>query len=287
MSRQTPTSQPSGRSILAPLTFTIQRLAFGGLVLLTIIYLTHLGLTMARSVTFRLALPQALGKSVAYVQLSQGQLGLAGAGTLTGNPTPVVDVVPDMVLNSLGLLAASLLLAVIMGITLGLLAARSRRTNRATLIIVLSIVGISVPSFFAAPLLQLAMIQWTKFFGSPLLPLGGFGWDTRIILPALVLAARPTAQISRVTFVALSEIMGQDFIRVAATSKGLRPYPILLRHISPNVAIPILTTVGLSLRFSLSRLPVVEFFFGWTGLGFGLLKAIAGRDDNLTVALIR
>ncbi len=283
--RRSPT-QPLNWSILTTVTFVGQRLVFGGLVLLAIIYLTHLGLTMARGVTVGVGLSAAFSKSLAYVSnLLQGELGLAGAGSLTGNPTPIVAVVPNLVLNSLGLLAGSLLFAVILGVSLGFLAAQSRRSNRSTLIIMLSIVGISMPSFFVAPLLQLVMIQWTKYFGTPLLPLGGFGWDARLILPALVLAARPTAQISRVTFVTLSEVMNQDFIRVA-DSKGLRFYAILLRHIFPNAAIPILTTIGLSLRFSLSSLPVVEFFFGWPGIGFALLKAVAGQDDNLTVALI-
>jgi ABC-type dipeptide/oligopeptide/nickel transport system permease component len=143
----------------------------------------------------------------------------------------------------------------------------------------------SLPSFVAAPLLQIMLVQYTRYFGEPLLPLGGFGWDKRIILPALVLAARPIAQITRVTFVSLTEVTGQDFIRVAY-SKGLRPHAVLARHISPNIIIPILTMVSLSLRYSLSSLPVVEFFFGWPGVGLTLLKSIAQQDYNLTVALV-
>jgi peptide/nickel transport system permease protein len=142
-----------------------------------------------------------------------------------------------------------------------------------------------VPSFFAALLLQLAMIRWAQAFGRPLVPIGGFGWNERIILPVLVLSARPVAQIARVTFVSLSEALEQDFVRTAH-SKGLTPRQVMNRHVIRNAAIPILTTVSTSLRFSLSSLPVVEFFFGWPGLGFTLLKAISRQDDNLTVALV-
>lgn len=71
-----------------------------------------------------------------------------------------------------------------------------------------------------------------------------------------------------------------------ARSKGLWPRQVMSRHVIRNAAIPVLTTVGTSLRFSLSSLPVVEFFFGWAGLGFTLLKAISRQDDNLTVALV-
>lgn len=104
-------------------------------------------------------------------------------------------------------------------------------------------------------------------------------------MPALVLATRPIAQIARVTFVSVSDVLAQDYVRTAR-SKGLREMAVMLHHVIRNAAIPILTTVGLSLRFSLSSLPVVEFFFGWPGVGFTLLKAISRQDDNLAVALV-
>lgn len=275
-----------GSAWLRLVTLFGQRLAFGGLVLLAIIYLSYLGLDMARGAAWGEAAGLAFSKSFAYLgHLLQGYLGLTAAGTITGNPAPVASVMPQLVLNSLGLLLVSLLVASLLGVGLGLLAAQRRRSNWSVAIIIASMIGISVPSFFAAPLLQLLMVQWTRTFGEPLLPLGGFGWDKRLILPALVLAARPAAQITRMTMVSLSEVLGQDFIRVAQ-GKGLRGYLILWRHELPNIAIPVLTTVGLSLRFSLSSLPVVEFFFGWPGLGRTLLQAIALRDDNLTVALV-
>ncbi|MCB0155848.1 MAG: ABC transporter permease subunit, partial [Anaerolineae bacterium] len=251
-----------GSAWLGLVTLFGQRLAFGGLVLLAIIYLSYLGLDMARGAAFGEAAGLAFSKSFAYLgHLLQGDLGLTAAGTITGNPAPVASVMPQLVLNSLGLLLVSLLVAGLLGVGLGLLAAQRRRSNWSVAIIIASMIGISVPSFFAAPLLQLLMVQWTRTFGEPLLPLGGFGWDKRLILPALVLAARPAAQITRMTLVSLSEVLGQDFIRVAQ-GKGLRGYLILWRHELPNIAIPVLTTVGLSLRFSLSSLPVVEFFFG-------------------------
>jgi peptide/nickel transport system permease protein len=114
---------------------------------------------------------------------------------------------------------------------------------------------------------------------------GGFGWDNHILLPALVLAARPVAQIARVTYITISEVLSKDYVRTAR-SKGLAPRRVMMRHVWRNAAIPIITTIGLSLRFSLSSLPVVEYFFGWPGAGFALLKAIAQQDDNLTVALL-
>jgi ABC-type dipeptide/oligopeptide/nickel transport system permease component len=265
---------------------TAQRLFFALLVLLALIYLTHLGLDMASGTPIGAAWPRALAKSSAYLTTGiQGDLGQTAAGTITGNPAPISEVLPTLLRNSLGLLAVSLLFATVAGVTLGLLASRFQGSNWSTLILSASVVGMSLPSFVAAPLLQIMLVEYTRYFGEPLLPLGGFGWDKRIILPALVLATRPIAQITRVTFVSLNEVTGQDFIRVAY-SKGLRPHSVLARHISPNIVIPVLTTVSLSLRYSLSSLPVVEFFFGWPGVGLTLLKSIAQQDYNLTVALI-
>ena len=100
----------------------------------------------------------------------------------------------------------------------------------------------------------------------------------------LVLAARPLAQITRVTYVTVEGILAQDYVRTAH-SKGLRSSQITLVHILRNAAVPILTTIGLSLRFALSSLPIVEYFFGWQGLGFTLLQSISNQDDHLTIVL--
>jgi len=262
------------------------RLAFGALVLMAIIFLSYLGLSMAQGVAFYPALGSSASKTLGYLgRLSRGELGLSRAGSVTQAPVTVAEVLPVVLFRSLGLLTVVLLVATFVGVVLGLLAAGRRRSNWSLAMLLASIVGVSVPSFFAALLLQLAAIQMTRILGHPILPVGGFGWDKHIILPALVLAARPIAQIARVTFVSVGEVLDQDYVRTAH-SKGLQARQVLIFHVIRNAAIPILTTVGLSLRFSLSSLPVVEFFFGWPGLGFTLLKAISRQDDNLTVALV-
>jgi peptide/nickel transport system permease protein len=273
-------------TVAALIAFLGQRLLFGLLVLVAISYLSYVGLDMAGGAPLRLAVARAARRTVVYLgRLLRGDLGTSTAGSITYTAVPVAEVVPDLLLKSLGLLAASLVVATVVGVMLGIWAAKRRHTGWSLVTLLVSIMGISVPSFFAALLLQLAAIRWTYAFGRPLLPVGGFGWDKRIILPALVLAARPIAQIARMTFVTVGDVLDQDFVRTAH-SKGLSASMTMRRHVIRNAAIPILTTIGVSLRFSLSSLPVVEFFFSWTGVGFTLLKAIARRDDNLTVALI-
>lgn len=281
------TPRPRWRETLAGIiAFAAQRLVFGALVLVAIIFLGYLGLGMAQGVAFYPALGRSASETIEYLgRLARGELGLSAAGSVTAVPVTVAEVVPDVLGKSLGLLAVALLIATLVGVPLGIWAAAHRRSGWSLATILVSIVGVSAPSFFAALLFQLAAIRLTRALGHPLLPVGGFGWDEHIILPALVLAARPIAQIARVTFVSVSDVLAQDYVRTAR-SKGLREMAVMLHHVIRNAAIPILTTVGLSLRFSLSSLPVVEFFFGWPGVGFTLLKAISRRDDNLAVALV-
>ena len=267
-------------------TLVIRRLAFGALVLLAVIFLSYLGLSMARGEDFSAALNTSALDTLEYVgRVARRDLGRSVAASVTQASVTIADVLPGMVKKSLGLLAASLALATAVAVPLGVWAATRRRSGWSLVTILVSIVGVSVPSFFAALLLQLGAIRLTRLLGHRVLPAGGFGWDRHIILPALVLAARPVAQIYRMTYVTLSDVLEQDYVRTAR-SKGLRELLVMGRHVLRNAAIPILTTIGMSLRFSLSSLPVVEFFFNWPGVGFTLLKSISKRDDNLTVALI-
>jgi ABC-type dipeptide/oligopeptide/nickel transport system permease component len=82
----------------------------------------------------------------------------------------------------------------------------------------------------------------------------------------------------------LSEAAHQDYVRTA-WAKGLPARQVWGEHVLPNAMVPILTALGVSLRFSLGSLPVVEYFFGWPGLGATLLDAIRMRHTNLVIIL--
>ncbi len=271
-------------SIISLGVFTLQRLAFGVVVILFIIFFSYLGLEMASGTPFAPAFHQAIPSTISYIQmLLHGDLGYTNIGGEILKPVPVSTVIAQRLPRSLGLLTIALLIASSAGIILGTVSARSRPQG-SLFILILTLIGISIPSFFAAFLLQWLFTSITRNFGRALLPVGGFGWDAHIILPALVLAARPLAQITRMTFIAIREVYSQDFIRTAF-SKGLHRYYVFFAHVFRNAAIPILTTIGISLRFSLSSLPVVELYFGWPGAGVTLLKAIANQDMYLTIGL--
>jgi peptide/nickel transport system permease protein len=274
------------RTLRALLLFAAQRLAFALVVLAAIIYLSFLGLDMAGGADLRDATEPALRRTAAWLRLAvvAGDLGLTNAGSATALPRPVGEVVAERLPRSLGLLGVSLGFATLFGLGLGVLSAYSRRQG-SLVVLLATLVGVSVPSFFAAFLLQWAVISLTRRVGRSLLPVGGFGWDRHLLLPAIVLSARPLAQISRIAFVSMRQVLAEDYVRTAR-SKGLRQGRVVFAHAMRNAAIPILTTVGVSLRYALSSLPVVELYFGWTGVGFDLLKAISQQDDALTVALV-
>jgi peptide/nickel transport system permease protein len=265
----------------------LSRVGFALVVLLAIVYLCFSGLEMARGSDLGDALRHGLTAGGRYVaRLGRGELGATLSASQGLREVQVADVLWPTVGKSLGLLAASLLLATLVGVPLGTWSARRRRSSASLITLIGSLAGMSLPSFFVALLLQMAVIQWVRSFGGTApLPVGGFGWDAHIVLPTLVLATRPLAQIARVTFISLSEVLDEDYVRTAH-SKGLPTRSVWRRHIYRNAAIPILTTLLTSLHFSLSSLPIVERFFGWPGIGFNLLRSIARQDDNLTVVLL-
>jgi peptide/nickel transport system permease protein len=270
---------------LGLLSFILRRLLFGLIILLAIIFLSYFGLNMARGMEFGEATVDAFADTWSYItRLLQGDLGTTTAGAVSMLEIPVSQVILERLPRSLALLGISLLLATVVGLTLGIRAA-ARGTRHSLGILLATIIGISVPSFFAAFLLQWLVTTVTQETGRSYIPVGGFGWDTHLILPVLVLAARPLAQITRVTFVTVRDVLAEDYVRTAR-GKGLRNFQIMSGHVLRNAAIPILTTIGISLRFALSSLPVVEAYFGWPGVGYTLLGAIAMRDDDLVVALL-
>jgi peptide/nickel transport system permease protein len=121
--------------------------------------------------------------------------------------------------------------------------------------------------------------------GVRILPVFGFGWDLRMIMPMLVLATRPMANITRLTYTALKDVYEADYVRTAY-SKGLLPRIVFIRHVLKNAGVPILTTASVSFRFSLSMLPIVETIFSWLGIGYVLIQAAQQGDFQMVVTMI-
>ncbi len=267
--------------------FTLRRLAFTTLVLFFIVYAVHLGMAMAsnsdvRVPSFDLVAFSKIAWSNSRFLISNILNGNLGTFPDGEDRLPVAGVLARTYINSMGLLLLSLGIATIFGMLFGIVAALRKRTSLPVLTV--TVIGISVPSFFLALLLQQLSIRYTANYGS-LLSVAGFGWDYQhVLLPVLVLAVRPLAYITRASFISLRQVMEQDYIRTAF-AKGLRMRTIVNIHALRNVGIPVLTAIGVSLRFSLASLMVVEYFFGWPGMGARLIEAISERQTALVVAL--
>jgi len=260
------------------------------LVSIAIIFVTYFGLEMASNwqgpnpgyhlvPTFK----EAVADSLEFLGgLIQGDLGEA---RMVSGYRSVSVILWDSYKNSVGLLGISLILAAILGILFGGFAALASQSRWEYLILVVTLLGVSAPSFFLAVLLQMLGIKYTVTFGNQLVSMGGYAWDFKhLAIPVTILMARPMAQITRVTFINLNEIMTQEYIRTAY-AKGLKYSRTVIIHALKNLAVSVLTAIGVSLRFSISILPVVEYIFAWPGLGRQFLEGIWNGRMGLVVAI--
>lgn len=170
----------------------------------------------------------------------------------------------------LGLIA--LFLAVSIGILIGSLAALKKGKWQDHLLMILGVLGISVPSFILATFLQ-------YFFAMKLdlLPVARWGSIAHTLLPACSLAALPTAFIARLIRTNMIEVLEQDYI-LTARSKGLSNTQILWKHALRNTLLPVITYLGPLTATILTGSFIVEKIFGIPGLGQWFVLSIANRD---------
>lgn len=272
------------------LNFLGRRVSFIILVLLCIVFFTHLGMLMVNNSDDRRANYDLINQTQRAWDQSQTYLTESTRGNLGYIETSyglvrVRDIASEAYINSMGLLLSAMALATLVGLVAGGFAALTKRKMWVLPVLTVTVIGISTPSFFAGLLLRQGEIYYLRTFGSALVSVAGFGWDYKhMLLPVLVLAARPLAYITRAAFMSFNHIMEEDYIRTAF-SKGLTKNQTVSFHAVRNIAIPLLTAIGVSLRFSLSSLPIVEFLFLWPGMGLSMLEAINQRETALVVTL--
>ncbi len=273
------------------LQFVGKRLVFIISVCVLIIFAVNMGMDMTRNSSvdepsYDLVhySQEAWTNTRAYIDSAiAGDLGTVNHEVL--GVITVWDLLKDTYTKSWGLLLVSLFIATILGLSFGTFAALVKKQQIVLALLVLTILGVSTPSFFAGLLLQQGEMKYFQATGEQLVKMAGFGWDIEhMLMPVLVLMARPLAYLTRSSFLSLSSVMDENYIRTAH-SKGLRERWVVGIHALRNIAVPVLTAVGVSLRFSLSTLPVVEFFFAWPGVGLRLLEAINARQINIVVTL--
>jgi peptide/nickel transport system permease protein len=257
--------------------------------LVTLVFFVALAVELGRRggvQSFSSSVPSAVDFTLDYLaNLTRGDLGTIAPTYASALTVPVTAELARALPRSLGLLAVALALAVLVGMPLGIGAGLRRKARFSGLLVFLSVLGISTPSYFAAMLLIWFGVWLYRTTGSDSIPIHGFGWDAHLILPAVVLAARPAANVMRLGYNALVEVLDADFVRTAH-AKGLGPRLVLFRHVLRNAGVPLLTTVAVSLRFSLAVLPIVEYIFNWSGVGEELLTAIQGQDTTTVIGMV-
>jgi peptide/nickel transport system permease protein len=169
----------------------------------------------------------------------------------------------------------AILLALIVGVPIGLLAAQKPNSFWDRFLMTLVLVGVTLPNFVLGPVLILIFVVRLDW-----LPLGQWGSPADVILPAVVLAARPAALIARMTRSSLLETLRQDYIRTAR-AKGLSPATVLVKHALKNAFLPVLTTIGVQLGYLLTGSFVVETIFTVPGIGFQSINSLFQRDYSV------
>lgn len=280
------------------LSLVLRRLLFIVLVAFGIVYVSILGvrLTVNSSTAGELQNPLELAKPTfqeaqdLFLCLFQGDLDAIGR-TLRNERAGLsgTEALQMTFLRSMKLLGVAIALGAAGGLLAGGIAAARHNTALALPMLTLTVIGVSIPSFLLALLVQIADIKVYQRTGAGLFPIHGFDSYRvdllpHIMAPALVLAARPLAYITRVTFISLSEVMERDFIRTAR-AKGLRTVVIFRRHALRNAGVSIVTAVVVSLRFALASLPIVEIFFNWPGVGVSMLQGIYAGNARLVALL--
>jgi peptide/nickel transport system permease protein len=182
----------------------------------------------------------------------------------------------------------AVLISVLVGIPLGVLAARYRNGPVDLLATSFAILGLSVPVFVVGPLLVLLLSVKTD-----ILPASGyvsFSEDPvehlkRLALPAVTLGVLSSATIIRMTRSSMLEVLGEDYVR-SARSRGLGERSVLFTHALRNALIPVVTIIGLQMGTLLGSSVLVEYIFNWPGVSTFLIDGINRRDYPIVQAVI-
>ena len=208
-------------------------------------------------------------------RLVRGDLGVS---LHTGKP--VIKTIIQRYPATIKLALASLLLALIISIPLGVVSATHRNSTVDHLSMVSALLGISMPNFWLGPLLIILFSIKLN-----LLPVSGSeGWS-HLILPAITLGTAMTALLTRMVRSTMLEELGQDYIRTAR-AKGLPERVVIYKHALKNALIPVVTIVGLQFGTLLTGAIITETIFAWPGLGRLTIQAISQRDYPLVQGCI-
>ncbi len=267
--------------------YLIRRLVQAGFILLGVSFITFVLLYVlpadpVRQIAGRSATPQTVANIRAQLGLDQPfavQYWRYLSGLVHGDmgrsylqKTDVAALIGARLPASLLLMAAGIGAELVIGLTMGVIAALWRGRAVDNGLMMTSFVAVSAPQFVVALILLYVFAVRLGWF-----PIGGYGTPAHLVLPALTLGILGSGWYARMMRSSMVEVLRTDFIRTAR-AKGLSRARVILRHALPNAILPIIAMIGIDIGIFMGGIVVVEGVFGWPGIGQLAWQAIQRID---------
>lgn len=267
--------------------YLLRRLAQAVLILLGVSLVTFVLLYLlpadpARQIAGRSATPEVVANIRAQLGLDRpfhaqylrylGALLQGDLGRSYLQKTEVATLIMSRLPASLLLMAGAILCELVLGLTMGVVAALRRNTTADHALMLTSFIGVSAPQFVVGMLLLYVFAWQLAWF-----PLGGYGDFSHLVLPSLTLGLLGAGWYSRMMRSAMLDVLRQDYMRTAR-AKGLSAWRVVLAHALPNALLPIIAMIGIDIGLFMSGIVVVESVFGWPGIGQLTWQAIQRVD---------
>ena len=201
---------------------------------------------------------------------------------------PVTQLIGQRVGPTLSLALCTLVVAVLVAVPMGVIAAWKAGRLVDRLVMVFSVAGFSIPVFVLAYLLIYLFaidLDWLPVQGYTPVREGLWPWLSHLILPSIALGTIYIALIARITRATMLDVLAQDYVRTAH-AKGLAPVAVLMRHALKNAAVPIVTIIGIGVALLISGVVVTESVFAIPGIGRLTVDAIIRRDYPIIQGVI-
>ncbi|MHC3492344.1 ABC transporter permease [Pectobacterium brasiliense] len=209
-----------------------------------------------------------------------GRIVTGDFGTSLRSGQDALAMIMEKLPATLRLMAASLVLALAVGIPLGIVAAHYHGRIVDRTVIGLAVLTHSIPTFLTGILLiQLFAVQLR------VLPSGGGATLAHMVMPALAIGLYNAGVIARFVRSSVLEVIGQRYI-LAARAKRVSEWGLIVRHVMPNAALPLLTLFGFLLGGMIGGSAVIEAVFAWPGVGLLLINSVAARDVAVVQAIV-
>ena len=269
------------------LAFITKRLIQSCLILLGVSFITFALLYLfpadpVRQIAGRSATPETVANIRAQLGLDQpfiiqyarylGNLLQGDLGRSYLQKTEVSTLIAARLPASLLLMLGAIVCELILGITMGVVAALRRGTATDNTLMMASFIGVSAPQFVVGLLMLYVFAVQLHWF-----PIGGYGTFAHLVLPSITLGILGSGWYRRMMRSSMIDVLRQDFIRTAR-AKGLSRIRVLMRHALPNAVLPIIAMIGIDVGIFMGGIVVVESVFGWPGIGQLAWQAIQRVD---------